>query len=133
MHSPQSSHKKTCASLRLIGTTISSNTVSGLLSKEFGLKSYRPARKRYLTRVMTKRDWTLTDFIVIGLSLSGTKCCFMMNAPCNNLYLAACTLDGNWIKFWQETCYSHNEIPTEPNDLECHVVPWQCWSVFNSA
>lgn len=94
MRSPMSSCKKIRAALRLKGTEISLSTVSRRLSKEFGLKSRKPARKPRLTPVMKKRDWTLPDDIATGLSRSGRKCCSQMNRPCNSLYLARGTLGG---------------------------------------
>ena len=69
MHLPKCSWKKICAILHLKGTAISSSTVSRCLSKEFVLKTYRLARKTYLTPVMKKNlldfprhhhHWTLT-------------------------------------------------------------------------
>ncbi|KAI0243406.1 hypothetical protein LSAT2_008620 [Lamellibrachia satsuma] len=54
MRSPMSSCKKIRAALRLKCTVIS--TVSRRLSKEFGLKSCKPARKLRLKPVMKKRD-----------------------------------------------------------------------------
>ncbi len=87
--SPMSSCKKIRAALRLKGTEISLSTVSRRLSKEFGLKSRKPARKPRLTPVMKKRDWTLPDDIA-----TGRKCCSQMNRPCNSLYLARGTLGG---------------------------------------
>ena len=72
LRSPKSSCKKIlCASLRFKGTAISSSTVSRRLSKEFGLKSHKPARKPRLTPVMKKkrldfarrhRHWTLAEW-----------------------------------------------------------------------
>ena len=71
MRSSESSCKKICSILRLKGTAILSSTVSRRLSKEFGLKSHRPARKSYLTPVMKKkrqnfarrqRYWTFAEW-----------------------------------------------------------------------
>ena len=50
------------------------------------------------------------------------------------LFSEECTLSGHWLSILaKHICCSHNEIPAEPNDLRCHVVPWRCWSVFHSA
>ena len=94
MRSPMSACKKIRASLRLKGTEISLSTVSRRLSKEFGLKSRKPARTPRLTTVMKKRDWTLPDDIATGLSRSGRKCWSQMNRPYNSLYLARGSLSG---------------------------------------
>ena len=90
--SPKSSFKKPRAILRLKGAAISSSTVSRCLSKEFELKSHRPARKPHLTTVIKNKN-----VIAFELSLNGRKCCFLMNAPCSSLYLTTCTLGGHQV------------------------------------
>ena len=85
MRSPMSSCKKIQATLRLNGTEISLSTVSKRLSKEFGLKSRKPARKPRLTPVMKKRDWTFH------------KCTIFMQdgAPCHRSKVATDFLKKN--------------------------------------
>ena len=53
--SPTSSCKKVHANLLRKGTDVSISTVSRRLSKEFGLKSYKPAKKSKLTPIMKKK------------------------------------------------------------------------------
>ena len=53
--SPTSSCKKVHANLLRKRTDVSISTVSRRLSKEFGLKSYKPAKKPKLTPIMKKR------------------------------------------------------------------------------
>ena len=68
-HSPTSSCKKVRANLLRKGTDVSISIVSRRLSKEFGLKSCKPAKKTKLTPIMKKRlafakkhlHWTADD------------------------------------------------------------------------
>ena len=54
-HSPTSSCKKVHANLLRKGTDVSISTVSRRLSKEFGLKFCKPAKKPKLTPIMKKK------------------------------------------------------------------------------
>ena len=69
--SPASLCKKIRSHLLLKGTNVSISTVSHQLSKEFGLKSYKPAKKTQLTSQMKKKklefakkyiNWNIKDW-----------------------------------------------------------------------
>ena len=53
--SPTSFCEKIKSNLFLKGTNVSISTISRQLSKEFGLKSYKPAKKPRLTSQMKKK------------------------------------------------------------------------------
>ena len=91
----------------------------------------RHERHTPATSDVEKKDWTLPDVIAIGLSLSERACCFLTNATFRRLYLATCTLGGQWVSVL--TRNSNTKIAAEPHDLGCHVMPWSCCSVFHSA
>ena len=68
VRSPTSSTKKLQAALLRKGTRVTQMTISRRLSREFNLKSYKPARKSRLTPVIKAkrlavakkhRDWTI--------------------------------------------------------------------------
>ena len=67
---PTRSCKKIRSDLFLEGTNVSISTISRRLSKDFGLKSYKPAKKPRLTSQMKKKrlefakklfDWSVQD------------------------------------------------------------------------
>ena len=69
--SPTSSCKKIRSHFLLKNTNVSIGTISCRLNKEFGLKSYKPAKKPQLTSQMKKKilefakkhiDWTIEDW-----------------------------------------------------------------------
>ena len=75
MHSPWISCKTLCAILRLNGTSITYSNVSRRLSKEFGLKSHKLARKPHLTPVMKKKeDETSTEPNGLGCHVVSWHC-----------------------------------------------------------
>ena len=59
-HSPMSTFKKIQAKLMEIGTAVSRKTLQRRSSLEFGLKSFKPARKPRLTHAMKKKRLDFT-------------------------------------------------------------------------
>ena len=69
--SPTSSCKKIRSNLLLKGANVSISTISSRLNKEFGLKSYKPAKKPRLTSQIKKKrlefarkqvDWSVPNW-----------------------------------------------------------------------
>ena len=81
VRSPTSSTKKLQAALLRKGTRVTQMTISHRLSREFNLKSYKPARKPRLTPVMKAkrlafakkhRDWTIQQWSKVLFSDEST-------------------------------------------------------------
>ena len=81
--SPTSSCKKIRPHLLLKGTNVSISTISCRLSKKFGLKSYKPAKKPQLFSEMKKKRLEFAKKH-IDWNESGRKCFCQMNPPFNN-------------------------------------------------
>ena len=79
---PTSSCKKIKFHLLLKGTNVSISTISRRLSKEFGLKFYKPAKKPRLTSQIKKEKIGVCQETYT--SKTGRKCFCQTNPPFKN-------------------------------------------------
>ena len=84
VRSPLSSINKVLAVLLERGVTAGRMTVSRRLSREFGLKSYKPARKPRLAPAMKAKRLAFAKKHQAGRQHSGAKSCSLMILRCNN-------------------------------------------------
>jgi len=82
--SPLSSINKVRAALLERGVTVDRMAVSRRLSREFGLKYYKPARKPRLTPAMKAKRLAFAKKHLDWTSALWAKSCSLMNLRCNN-------------------------------------------------
>ena len=80
------------------GTDISISTVSHDLSKEFGLKSYKPAAKFHLTSAVKKRDYCLPINILFKLWKNEKQFYSLTNLPFSSLQCRRSTFKDQSVK-----------------------------------
>ena len=85
MRSPTSSMKKIKAELLRRGRKVSHMTVSRRLSREFNLKSYKPAKKLRLTPAMKAKRLQFANNHQRWMPRNGKMCFFPTNRPSNSL------------------------------------------------
>ena len=74
-----SSAKKITVGMTARRIKISEKTIRHRLSKDFGLKSYRPAQKPRLTEAMKRSVWSSQKIILTGTQRCGKMFCFQVN------------------------------------------------------